>query len=890
MRRWSALPRPFLATLAGVFASVAVLYGSLWMYGVRYPGPVVELGFNQVHNSHYDARTHSLPVDDVIEGSPAAQAGLRAGDRITAVNGRALGTEIGFDESYVRGHPGDAVALTIERPGESKPLVLHAAFRTKRSLNRAGEGLARSSALQVIGLFPIPFLLVGFAVLFLRLEEPTAWLLALLFCAFIGAPDPVIPSGVSPALVAFALAFRAIFCGMLGPLFYLFFALFPAQSALDRRFPWLKWLALAFGISIAFPGLRAGHPSFPRVVAEVAGTRNADLILSFVLYALFVLGILSLAQNSFMAAPSEERRKSRVILWGTIAGVLPIVLERVAVDFAGYRPPFWFDTALVLVLSLYPLSFAYAVVKHRVMEIPALLRRSARYVLVQRGFTILLLALWLAAIRLFTYAVSGLVGTFSNTVLGLGLVFGVGLVWISAPLVKRGTARIDRAFFRSAYDARVILQDLAEKTRTVTDRRELAMLLEKHIRGALHPKSLACYLESGDGNLVAEFGPVPREFDTIPAALPRPKFPFRFGATFVPRESYTIPAALPLLREIAQRGKAWDVPQSHEAAGDLGPLAPECLVPILGRNNGLIGLLVLGQRLSEEPYSGEDKHLLDSVAGQAGITLENIRLAEKMAERMEADRRVGREMEIAREVQARLFPQKLPAMKTLEYTGGCIPARAVGGDYYDFLKLREGHLALVLAGIAGKGVSGALLMANLQANLRSQCAMAVDDLRRALASVNHSFCENTGDASYATLFFADYDDCSRRLRYANCGHLPPLLLCGGGGAEDQASGMGQVQRLDATSTVVGLFNDWQCEVAEVWLAPGDTLVLYTDGITEARSAEGEEFGESRLIDTLRSYCHLPVGPLLQAVVGAVQQFSAGEQQDDITMVIARSLA
>src|SRR5713101_3492389 len=535
MRRWSALPRPFLATLAGVFALVAILYGSLWMYAVRYPGPVVELGFNQLHNPHYDAGTHSLSVDDVAEGSPAEQAGLRAGDRITAVNGRALGTEIGSDESYGRGHPGDAVALTVERPGEPTPLVLHGVFRAKRLPTRTGESLAKASALQVIGSFPIPFLLVGFAVLFLRLEEPTAWLLALLFCAFIAAPDLFIPWVISPAFRAFALAFRAIFLGMLGPLFYLFFAVFPARSPLDRRFPWLKWLALAFGVCIALPELRAGHPSLPRVAWEMAGPRNADLILSSVLYALFALGVFSLAQNSFMAAvPSEARRKSRVILWGTIAGVLPIVLERVAVDFAGYRPSFWFDTALVLVLSLYPLSFAYAVVKHRVMDIPVLLRRSARYVLVQRGFTILLLALWLAAIRLFTYAVSGLVGTFSNTVLGLGLVFGVGLVWISAPLVKRGTARIDRAFFRSAYDARVILQDLAEKTRTVTDRRELAMLLEKHIRGALHPKSLACYLESGDGNLVAEFGPVPREFDTIPAALPRPKFPFRFGAPSFP--------------------------------------------------------------------------------------------------------------------------------------------------------------------------------------------------------------------------------------------------------------------------------------------------------------------------------------------------------------------
>jgi serine phosphatase RsbU (regulator of sigma subunit) len=197
-------------------------------------------------------------------------------------------------------------------------------------------------------------------------------------------------------------------------------------------------------------------------------------------------------------------------------------------------------------------------------------------------------------------------------------------------------------------------------------------------------------------------------------------------------------------------------------------------------------------------------------------------------------------------VQARLFPQKFPVMKTLEYRGGCIPAREVGGDYYDFLQLPGERLALVLADIAGKGVSGALLMANLQANLRSQCAMNAEDLRRVLTSVNRSFCENTGDASYATLFFADYDDASRRLRYANCGHLPPLLLSMAG--ENGASGSCRVERLDPTSMVVGLFNNWKCEVAETELAPGDTLVLYTDGITEARNLAGEEFGEARLVE------------------------------------------
>jgi serine phosphatase RsbU (regulator of sigma subunit) len=354
----------------------------------------------------------------------------------------------------------------------------------------------------------------------------------------------------------------------------------------------------------------------------------------------------------------------------------------------------------------------------------------------------------------------------------------------------------------------------------------------------------------------------------------------------VHRDVDTISATLPLLQEIAQRGKTWEVPPSSEPVGDLGPLAPECLVPILGRDNNLIGMLVLGQRLSEEPYSGQDKELLDAVAAQAGIALENIRLAEKMAERMEADRRIAQEMEFARQVQARLFPQRLPAMKTLEYTGRCIQARKVGGDYYDFLELHPGRLAMVLADIAGKGVSGALLMANLQANLRSQYAMAVDNLPQLLASVNRLFYESTDDASYATVFFADYDDTTRKLRYANCGHLPPLLLRGNG--KGQASNAPKVERLRSTSTVMGLFEPWHCEIAEVRLAPGDTLVIYTDGITEAENADGEEFGESHLVDTLGSHSHLPAEPLLQAVVGAVRKFTSGnEQQDDITAVVAR---
>jgi len=119
-------------------------------------------------------------------------------------------------------------------------------------------------------------------------------------------------------------------------------------------------------------------------------------------------------------------------------------------------------------------------------------------------------------------------------------------------------------------------------------------------------------------------------------------------------------------------------------------------------------------------------------------------------------------------------------------------------------------------------MSGALLMANLQANLRSQYAMAVNDLGRLLESVNRLFCENTADSSFATLFFADYDDFTRRLRYVNCGHLPGLLLRAGQGSQGGSDESRGVDRLESTSTVAGLFDDWHCDVAEAKLAPGDT--------------------------------------------------------------------
>ena len=215
----------------------------------------------------------------------------------------------------------------------------------------------------------------------------------------------------------------------------------------------------------------------------------------------------------------------------------------------------------------------------------------------------------------------------------------------------------------------------------------------------------------------------------------------------------------------------------------------------------------------------------------------------RIAEKLESERRAAQELEIAKQVQARLFPQRLPPMETLEYAGTCIQARQVGGDYHDFLDLGRGRFGLVIADISGKGIAAALLMANLQANLRSQCAIAFGETERLLRSVNQLFYENTNDSAYATLFFAEYDDKMRRLRYANCGHLPALLL-----RPDNA-----IERLHSTCTVLGLFQEWDCSITECRLFSGDTLVLYTDGVTESFNDAEEEFGEQRLIEAIQRH-------------------------------------
>ena len=257
------------------------------------------------------------------------------------------------------------------------------------------------------------------------------------------------------------------------------------------------------------------------------------------------------------------------------------------------------------------------------------------------------------------------------------------------------------------------------------------------------------------------------------------------------------------------------------------------------------------------------------------------------------------QLRIARQVQSRLFPQKLPEIPTLNYSGICQPAGEVGGDYYDVLKVSSNQFCLAVGDISGKGISAALLMASLQALLRSHASQTTENLAAVVTEVNRLLCSMTEESRFATLFCAVYDDSKRQLTYVNAGHNPPLLFrCGASAADIQAaegsssSGASSngIRRLEGGGAVLGMFPEGSYQQHRLLLGPGDTLVIYTDGITEAQDNRGREYGEERLTDLIRSRISLAPVELQNQLLASVKEF-AGEVSitDDLTLLLARAL-
>ena len=466
-------------------------------------------------------------------------------------------------------------------------------------------------------------------------------------------------------------------------------------------------------------------------------------------------------------------------------------------------------------------------IRRRLTPVRLLLRRCARYLLVSRGFRVVEAAAVFAALGfVLTGSRVALLDSLGNRsdIVASVVVTALAITGLRA-VNRRVMLAIDRRFFREAYDAQVILTELGEAARAFTKVEQLSELAAAKITDALHPEYVTIFLAD------AKTG------EYVPA--------------------YTSRA----------------YPASAEGGGK--PTARPALVIPVKSNGHSYGAVSLGRRMSDLPYSKEDKELLRAVAGQMAIVVENASLIRRAAD----EEVIRRELETAWDVQRHLFPAGALEDATLELYGTCIPARWVGGDYYDYFVVGRRSVGVAVADVAGKGVAAALLMTTVQALLRSQLTSEGRRLTDVVATMNRLLHRSTGAAGYVTFFLAEFDEETRRLTYVNAGHNPPMLF------RRRAA---PVTLLTAGGPIIGTFLDGPYEQGTIQAESGDVLVAYTDGVTEALSPEGVEFGEERLRSVVVQSTRLSARELVEKVIAGVLEWQGeAPQHDDITLVVAK---
>jgi sigma-B regulation protein RsbU (phosphoserine phosphatase) len=860
MRDAMGSPREAIQPYLG-YAALALLFAISVTYQVR---DTVDR-FDEMRNGH---RLVKLPFNldfpqfEVSERQPEAEAaGLESGDTIVGVEGRPLRHISDLYGPLRTGRAGDRLMLDVQR--SDQPQARTRTVSIDLQPIRTGPPSAYDWAFFAIVYLAMPYLCIalGYWVAAVRIRQRLAWLLlvVLLSLAEFAGGNWRTLFGRDDMFQPIAAAYQPVLANVWPLSMMLFGIYFPDRLALDRRFPWAKWIVAVpialrvIGIAITLELLHFGSLAAARQTDRFF-ERFAGLVLVLHLVAIIVF-FAAMAYKTVTASSPDARRRLLLLDAGALIGITPIVVYIILLVTEVVELSTWAVPLLLGGLFIFPLTMAYVIVVHRAMDVRVVVRQGLQYLLARGSLRTLQIGLSVLIV-----AAASTMSAASNPVGRIGLISAglaaVVLIQTSADRVRRW---MDRRFFREAYNAELILSDLANKVRTIVETGPLLQMVAHRVSDTLHVPRVAIFLNGG-GTL-------------------RPAYALGHSEL----------AALPLRHDTLTP----DVERTLQQT-----LGAELLLP-LSSNQKLIGVMSLGPKQSEEAFSGSDVRLLDAVAAQTGLALENSRLTAEIAAEVALREKARRELEIAREVQERLFPQEYPPIPGLDYAGACRPALGVGGDYYDFIRISPAELGIAIGDVSGKGIPAALLMATLRAYLRGQTLRpatdkdlrpATDkDLRPAtdkdlsllMSNLNALVYESSASNRYATFFYGQFDAGTRVLRYVNAGHNPPMIV-----GKDAR----RLQRLDAGGPVIGLMEGCRYAEGRATLEPGDVVVLFTDGITEAMNAADEEWGEEHLIEAVRPCRALQARDLIGRLMQSADAFVAGApQHDDMTLVILRVL-
>ncbi|HEX5084785.1 MAG TPA: SpoIIE family protein phosphatase, partial [Blastocatellia bacterium] len=824
-------------------------------------------------------------IVSVDKNGPATA--LQVGDEVISINGRTLADDPKLLRYNEHAAPGSIYKMVVSREGQSLEFTLEMIrYPTSRWLRPIIDGLVQ-----------LLFLLTGLTVFLLKPADRQAWLLALMLGAFTGLFNnglPPLPVAVLP-MMAMARISGLFFL----PVFCHFFLIFPDRSPLLRRFPnlerrlyWPFYLILPWFSFSRLVTILSGQERWARFFQDswLLQQQWIGLLSMLIVLAYLAVGLLALFAG-YRVAGVIARRKLHVVVVGSGAGVFNLLLVVLWETFfqTSYPDAYdWIRSGMGFTLQLIPLSFAYAIIRHQVIPVSLIIRRSVRYVLVSRGAILLdMIAVGLAVTAVLTYV-------FSRTKppgIVIGLISAtVGIVtWKIAGGLHDKYLRplIDRRFFRQSYDAHQIIAELTGSLRTVTDLPQLLELVATRIQTALQPMNVTIFLrDQMTGNYNAAYS---RDYNQ----------------TDSDSNNCRLNNAAIFIQQASDNGRPVDFDSIVELASDngsslIGPIFDELkilqkiqstlLMPLFSKD-GMLGIISLGPRLGDLPFSGEDKQLLMSVSGPAAFAIENARLVEQMVaearrlQEIEVDhRRKTEELAFARQLQLSMLPASNVSLDNVEIIGRMRAATEVGGDYYDFIEMTGGRICVAVGDATGHGMAAGLVVGMVKMGLINglQRMNGHAGVKPLIEDLNSALKRSLSQRGMGMCLGAAILDITA---------LKIEIISNGMPAPYHYRAMSRSLTLIKTQAPpLGFLRKINVRPVEMRLEPGDALIWLSDGFEERMNHANQIWGSEQVERTLERVCveEKSAEDIARRMIDACDGAAEGRSnEDDMTIVVAK---
>ena len=593
------------------------------------------------------------------------------------------------------------------------------------------------------------------------------------------------------------------------------------------------------------------------IVLLLAGAYSGVNIVNFmglpILSIQILAGFIILAGSYVNAANILEKRQLRLVLTGSGTGLFILLIFLVIAVFFGEWLTTWrWNAAVVtlcfLALLLSPLSFALAFQRYRLLEVEGKLRRGTRYFLVTAALLALFaLVVYLVGILLLNRL--GIVGQTPIFVIALGLALGF------YPALRKLQAQVERRFYPERYHLREVIRDFLQTILAIPDRKTLWEKVANLLRFNIKVDTMLPVMKSVDD----------KQLRLEVADMENTPFMLYQGITVKMMEDNR-----PLVVDEAICCGHVVITMAEEAWLKRRQIA--ILLPMVVHSN-LVGFIALGFKSDGEDYSVEELNILNSLASQLALASENLRLLEENIEK----KRMEEELNMARVIQRGLLPESLPETPGLQIAAGCRFCMEVAGDYYDVIPLPDNKTLIAVGDVSGKGAAAALLMANLQASLRTIVGTSAK-LNDIVAIINNLIYSNTPSDQYITFFVGIYNPEKRILEYVNAGHNLPILI-------DKEF---NIKTLDIGGLLLGVRHGEKYEIGTVTLNVSDLLIMYTDGVSEAMNAADEEFGEERMVKYIVDNYNTELHTIIDGLEKQIDDYVGDSPlADDFTLLLAR---